>query len=238
MTIDKNLIQLDIKRFDRWANFINSRDLRKILEIGVYKGDFAKSIVDQCNNIESYFMLDPWRNMKKEDWNSVYNHSQNMDEIYQIALEATESFKHKRNILRGTTSEVIYNIDDQSLDFIYVDGDHSLKGISIDLITSWNKLKKNGFIAGHDFKPLAWKSDVNIEPYFVFPFAVYFAEAMNVKIYGLPSNEFLIAKSEVGFEFIDLTESKKFKITDVLNQINNLPYRYLYKIILRKILGR
>ena len=76
-----------------------------------------------------------------------------------------------------------------------------------------------------------------MEPYLVFPFAIYFAEAINTKIYGLPSNEFLIAKEEKGFEFIDLTPNKRFQNKDVLNQVYKLPYRYLLKILLKKIFG-
>ncbi len=48
----------------------------------------------------------------------------------------------------------------------------------------------------------------------VFPLAVFFAEAKDTKIYGLPYNQFVIPKMEQGFEFIDLTNGR-FKNTEM-----------------------
>lgn len=44
----------------------------------------------------------------------------------------------------------------------------------------------------------------------MFPFAVYFAEAVGARIFGLPHQQFLICKpmeTGTGFEVVDLTES-------------------------------
>src|SRR5690606_10200095 len=82
------------------------------------------------------------------------------------------------------------------------------KGFTIDLLNTWNKVKSNGFIAGDDFCPSIWQHSSTYEPTLVFPFALYFAEAMNTKIFALPYNQFLILKEQNGFEFIDLTSGK------------------------------
>ena len=58
---------------------------------------------------------------------------------------------------------------------------------------------------GDDFTPSIWQHSSDYEPSMVFPYAVYFAEAMDVKIYALPYNQFIIFKGEQGFEFIDLS---------------------------------
>jgi hypothetical protein len=40
----------------------------------------------------------------------------------------------------------------------------------------------------------------------VFPFALYFVEAVSSRIYALPFNQFLIEKREMAtFQFVDLT---------------------------------
>lgn len=236
--INRDLLTATANRIDRWSNFITEQQCYSVLEIGVFRGEFAYEILKRSSLIKEYYMLDPWRNMDNSVWNATYNFAYNMENIYSEALEKTSSFSHKRRILRGTTVEKINEVKDASLDFVYVDGDHSLKGVSIDLIRSWSKVKDDGFVAGHDFKPLVWKNKVDIEPYLVFPFAIYFAEAMGVKIYGLPSNEFLIAKGEKGFEFIDLSENKRFKKQDILNQAYRLPFSYLSKIFLKKLFRR
>jgi hypothetical protein len=191
-------------RYELWSNFLSSYKTEIICELGVYKGDFAHKILKECSFIKKYIMIDPWKNIS--NWNKPANHTGNIfDTFYKETLENTDFAKHKRVILKGKTTEVINEITDDSLDFIYIDGDHTLKGISIDLINTWRKIKKNGFIAGDDFCPSIWQHNINYEPTLVFPFALYFAEAMNTTIYALPYNQFLITKQEDGFKYINLT---------------------------------
>ena len=83
--------------------------------------------------IETYYMIDPWRNLA--DWNKPANTSDEQFEVFhREALERTGAHEAKRVVLRGTTAEVIDRIPDGSLDLAYVDGDHTLRGITIDLV--------------------------------------------------------------------------------------------------------
>jgi|TARA_R110000824_G_scaffold2570_4_gene11849 predicted O-methyltransferase YrrM len=41
--------------------------------------------------------------------------------------------------------------DDESIDFVYVDADHSYKGCMADLEAWYPKLKKGGILSGHDY---------------------------------------------------------------------------------------
>ena len=194
-------------RFTFCIELINEFSLKNIAELGVYRGDFAKKLLEKSTSIEEYTMIDPWRNLSK--WNKPANKDNNtFEEFYQETMQKTDFAKEKRKVLRGKTTEVINEINDNYLDFIYIDGDHTLKGITIDLINLWPKLKENGFIVGDDFCPSIWQHSPKFEPTLIFPFAVYFAEAVNTKIYGLPHSQFLITKDQSGFEFIDLTNGE------------------------------
>ena len=194
-------------RFTFCIELINEFSLKNIAELGVYRGDFAKELLEKSTSIEEYTMIDPWRNLSK--WNKPANKDNNtFEEFYLETMQKTDFAKEKRKVLRGKTTEVINDIKDNSLDFIYIDGDHTLKGITIDLINLWPKVKENGFIVGDDFCPSIWQHSPKFEPTLIFPFAVYFAEAVNTKIYGLPHSQFLITKDQSGFEFIDLTNGE------------------------------
>lgn len=173
-------------------------------ELGVYRGSFAEVILRDCKNVDKYLMIDPWRNLS--DWNKPANQaSLTFETYYNETIERTGFAKNKRDILRGKTTEIINKIENESLGFVYTDGDHTLKGISIDLINIWSKVSSNGFIAGDDFHPSIWQHNMQYEPTMVFPFAVYFSEAVDCKIYALPYNQFIIPKESKGFKFIDLT---------------------------------
>jgi hypothetical protein len=178
-------------------------------EIGVYRGRFAAEMLAACSSIQRYYMVDPWRHL--DNWNKPANTDDARFAAYLAETKAnTEFAADKCIILRGTTTEVLDQISDGSLDFVYIDGDHTLHGISIDLIRAYSKVRPGGWIGGDDFTHTVWQHGDRFEPTLVFPFAVYFAEAMGARIFGLPHQQFLICKpTEIGtgFEFVDLTES-------------------------------
>lgn len=204
----KQIIEKSNDRFDFCINLIEEFSFRTVAELGVYRGDFAQKILEKNQSVEKYTMIDPWRNLLA--WNKPANKDdETFEGFYKETIQKTDFAKEKRIVLRGKTTEVINLIQDHSYDLVYIDGDHTLKGISIDLINMWPKVKENGFIVGDDFLPSIWQHNQEFEPTMVFPFAVYFAEAVSAKIYALPYGQFAIVKQkETEFEFIDLTNGK------------------------------
>lgn len=186
-------------RFEMWANYLNHIEARVVAEIGVFRGDFAEHILDECPGISRYYMIDPWRQLP--EWNKPLNVADDVfDGWYQESLERTERHEGRRVVLRGTTAEVIDGIGDESLDFAYVDGDHTLRGITIDLHLVYPKIRADGSIGGDDFFPSIWQHGRGYEPTLVFPYAVHFAEAVDAPIAVLPHDQFLIEKRP-GFRF-------------------------------------
>lgn len=195
-------------RNDLWISFIAACGATSAAEIGVWKGDFAAEVLTACPAITNYYMIDPWRHL--DDWNKPANvGSQEFEAIRVEALAKTDFASSRRTILRGTTLEVVDAVADGTLDFAYVDGDHTLKGIGIDLIAILPKMRAGGFIGGDDFCPSIWQHGPKFEPTMVFPFAVHFALAVRAFIFALPFNQFLISLpslSRIGSgSFIDLT---------------------------------
>jgi len=176
-----------------------------VLELGAYQGDFAAVLLERCPSIERYYMLDPWRHL--DDWNKPANEADAIfDGFYQAAKGKTDFAGDRRVILRGKTTEVIDQIQDGELDFAYIDGDHTLKGIAIDLIRVYPKVKLGGFIGGDDFTPTIWQHHTSFEPTLVCPFAAYFAEAVGAALFALPYSQFCMQKADSGKStFVDFT---------------------------------
>ncbi|HXJ89089.1 MAG TPA: class I SAM-dependent methyltransferase [Candidatus Binatia bacterium] len=192
-------------RVEFWVEFIRRAGIGKMVEVGVFEGDFASVVLRRCPGIETYYMLDPWRHLP--NWNKPANQEDDVfNRLYESAKRKTDFAADRRVVLRGMTTEVIDEIPDASLDFAYVDGDHTLKGITIDLIRVYAKVSAGGFIGGDDFTPTIWQHSSRYEPTLVYPFAVYFAEAAGATIYALPNCQFCIEKSTTAvFKFVDLT---------------------------------
>ena len=99
-------------------------------EVGVWTGAFARAILERCPEIGRYYMIDPWASL--DDWNKPLNVTQSaFDDVYDEAMRNTDFARGRRKVLRGRTSEVAAMIPDASLDFAYIDGDHTLRGVTI-----------------------------------------------------------------------------------------------------------
>lgn len=204
-------------REELWIDLLRSLEVRRMAEIGVYRGDFASSILHNCEGLSAYYMVDPWRHL--QDWNKPSNHDDaKLDQFFHETKSKTDFAAGKRIILRGTTTEVIEQIPNGDLDFAYIDGDHTLRGIAIDLIRVYPKVRDGGFVGGDDFTSSIWEHKSTFEPTLVFPFAVYFAEAVGATIYALPFSQFCLQKSCEGhFSFVDLTGN--YYDTGLRNQV-------------------
>jgi hypothetical protein len=192
-------------RTDLWTRVIHLTGARRMVEVGVWKGDFARDILTACPAINRYYMIDPWARLP--DWNKPFNVEPLVfDDIFAEAMEKTAFAAQRITVLRGRTREVIDQIPDGSLDFAYIDGDHTLRGITIDLIRLLPKMREGGIIAGDDFVNTPWQHDLRYEPTLVCPFSIYFADAMDLPIVALPHSQFMIQRrTGAKFSFLDTT---------------------------------
>jgi hypothetical protein len=85
-------------------------------------------------------------------------------------------------------------------------------------------------IIGDDFTSTIWQHHTQYEPTFVFPFAVYFAEALGNMIFSLPSNQFAIIKDDnrQANVFVDLVG--KYPSLDLREQIRKRPIANLGRL--------
>ena len=219
--VDENALRViadaSTSRMELWPRFVDAAGARELAEIGVYRGGFAQRVLERCPAVATYYMVDPWRNLP--DWRKPANEpDRKFQRIFDQAMERTRPWEAKRVVLRGRTSEVIDRIPDGTLDFAYIDGDHTLRGITIDLTRVYPKVREGGWIGGDDFVRSIWQHGDEYEPTLVFPYAVHFAEAVGERIYALPFDQFLIEKrAPAEHEFIDLTQ--RYDALDLRSQM-------------------
>ena len=72
-------------------------------------------------------------------------------------MDRTAFASDKRVVLRVTTKQALATLENAELDAVYIDGDHTLKGITIDLISLYDIIKSRGYILGDDFVPNIWR---------------------------------------------------------------------------------
>jgi lipopolysaccharide biosynthesis glycosyltransferase len=123
----------------------------KILEIGVFKGDFLEYLVKECN-IGSVDCVDLFEGITCSgdvDGNNVIYY-----DVGKSYLELSEKYKDVLNIRLYKSNSITFlqNQEDNKYDIIYIDGDHSYNGVKNDLTNAYNKIQNGGYIMGHDYE--------------------------------------------------------------------------------------
>ena len=179
--------------FDRfaWNKVITHAQLQRGAEVGVWKGAFAENMLTKATGLTEYILVDPWEHL--EDWNKPFNVKQReFDAVYQEAMKRTKNGPHgnKVTVLRGKSHVQAAQVPDESLDFVYIDGDHTLKGIVIDLVTWYPKVKIGGLVSGDDFDQEDCNAQDGVDPTMVKPVVKAFAEAMGATIVDMGSRQY------------------------------------------------
>lgn len=132
-------------------------------EIGVFRGKFSSNILKE-RKPEKLYLIDPWINFEdplyENTWYST-GAGNDMDEIYAHVCKkfAPRIEKGQVEVLRGKSTDVADQIPDGSLDFVYIDGDHSYEGVKADLEIAFRKTKESAVIAIDDYYLGGWWKD-------------------------------------------------------------------------------
>ena len=132
----------------------------KGVEIGVFKGEFSKHILNNWGG--TLYMIDVWRPLGNE-YEDASNHKEHID-AYQQTMENIKGFED-RGIMIRASSEISANMfQDESLDFIFIDANHAYDFVVDDINLWFSKLKKGGIFSGHDYINMDWYNDPNFAP--------------------------------------------------------------------------
>lgn len=127
----------------KYLNTICNTKEMIMIEIGAFQGD---STVIFSKYFKKVYSVDPWQNGLGDITNSV-----DMEETYNIYKDNIKPFDNIIPI-RGFSVDVSNEFKDQSFDFVYIDGMHDYKNVKQDILAWKGKIKKNGFIGGHDYR--------------------------------------------------------------------------------------
>lgn len=122
-----------------------------IAELGIFKGEFSSQIVSNVSP-SMFYMVDTFHGHAGSGDKDGNNFCVvNMSEIYK---QLTHNYKDYDNVrvIQNFSHIFLENLEDDSLDAIYIDADHSYESVKRELSISLKKVKKDGFIMGHDYE--------------------------------------------------------------------------------------
>lgn len=125
-------------------------------EIGVWSGDLSSDILEFMKP-ESLLLVDPWFISPDflEELKSVNagEHMQKQEYFDFLHNHVCERFKNVPTVrvLRALSVDGARQIEDESLDWVYVDGSHKEEYVYEDLVSWLPKIRPGGILCGHDY---------------------------------------------------------------------------------------
>jgi Methyltransferase domain len=150
---------------DQLIELAASHPINHMVELGVYEGEFSEHCYNSLD-LKRYTLVDFW---DYDEYSFVLEDSPQMlglREVYsqyfrndpkqalKMAYEKTRSRfaeKHNVEILKMDIAKAANRFADASLDFIYLDGNHTYEFVLRDLYTWFPKLRSGGLFVCNDF---------------------------------------------------------------------------------------
>lgn len=139
-----------ITKRDDIGRLLNALGYARGVEVGVQYGKFARIILSNWGG--HLTMVDAWREFPRDQYVDLAN----VDELQHLrnmawAVENVQQFVGRYEIVRALSNHAADRHPDGSLDFAYLDADHSYAGVMKDLQAWRPKIRPGGMLCGHDY---------------------------------------------------------------------------------------
>lgn len=127
---------------------LKNDDFKKAVEVGVRTGWYSKYILDHTNMTVD--CVDPWEPNKE-----LGDHKA-ASEAYDFCKNLLSPYADRCKLVKAYSPEVADLYEDNSLDFVYIDGLHDYESVKKDMNAWYKKVKPKKILSGHDFNTHKW----------------------------------------------------------------------------------
>lgn len=153
---------VDPKRARRWESILKRipEDAHFLgVEVGVWRGDTGKRLLAAREHI-THVMIDPWKQPAKNSRyykssdNTALSDQSTFDDCYEYTKSETAQYGPRAIIIRKKSKFAVKQFENKTLDYVFIDGEHTYQAVKEDIELWLPKVKRGGFIGGHDYKNL------------------------------------------------------------------------------------
>ena len=120
------------------------------VEVGVCLAHTTDAFAKGIKNLKKLYAVDNYPTFV--DWDGSDWNKDRQDLMKKAAQEKMLAHKDKVEFLHVSSEEFVKTIEDESLDFVFIDGDHSFEAALKDFQNYYPKVKKGGIFGGHDIQ--------------------------------------------------------------------------------------
>jgi hypothetical protein len=144
------------KRYSRYdlADLFGELGFNRGAEIGVRRGNFSCQLLKRNPHLH-LTLIDPW-----DAYTRGYDQVK-QDGIFEQCKRAVQPYSDRVTIIRKNSFEGLENIEDESLDFVFIDGNHTFDYVAPDIINWSKKVRRHGIVSIHDYYHFGWAGVVH-----------------------------------------------------------------------------
>ncbi len=142
---------------DDMAALFSELGFTKGAEVGVELGLYSEVLLKANSGLELH-CVDPWLAAAYDPafgTHAVDVEQEKYDQRYAECLERLAPYNAK--IIRKPSLEALCDIEDGSLDFVYIDANHDFPNFINDLHQWTKKVRVGGIVSGHDYAIFSYK---------------------------------------------------------------------------------
>lgn len=124
----------------------NKIEVKTALEVGSYLGESTVAFAKNFNNLDVLYAVDPFDFQFNSD--NLFN-VQNINVIVETFYENIKPYPKIKHV-RKSSEQACKDFDDQTFDFIYIDGCHLFSCVMDDIKFWKSKVKKGCYMSFHD----------------------------------------------------------------------------------------
>src|SRR3990167_1120114 len=117
------------------------------VEVGTDRGGYAADICKRYPEFE-LITMDPYLPYTEGD---EIKTPEDMIKFREEAQKLLDNYPNCHFLPGQTSRQVAGELEDESIDFVFIDGDHTYNGVMADLLLWYPKLKSGGILSGHDY---------------------------------------------------------------------------------------
>jgi len=139
------IIELPNSRWDSYVSLLKELDFNSGVEMGVCDGRFSQALCSANPNLK-LTGVDAWK-----VYDGYVDYATDFLEVraYKRAIERSNKFGFK--IIKAWSLDAVKEFEDESLDFVFIDGNHDFRHVTDDVDEWSKKIKRGGIVSGHDF---------------------------------------------------------------------------------------
>ena len=187
---ERTKMPLEIPNYTRddLAVLFKELGFKKGVEIGVEQGVYSEVLCKanpelKLYGVDSYKTYATYRDHTRQG---------KLDRFYNATLEKMKPYNYQ--LIKKFSMDAVKDFEDESLDFVYIDGNHDFQYATNDIVEWGKKVRKGGIISGHDYYNHRGNSRIHVYQVvngytYCYRIRPYFVIGLNAKVEGLKRDE-------------------------------------------------